>query len=123
MKWYLIAFKKYFDFKGRSTRSEYLFFVLFYTLGTIFWAAAATFLGTTHTKAIFMALLGLYMMIHIIPSLSLIVRRLHDINKSAWWILISFIPFIGPITMFIFTLIDSKEDNKYGVNPKLNLED
>ena len=99
MNWYLIAFKKYFDFKGRATRAEYWYFVLFYTLGTFFWAVIAGFFGMSSIKPIIMAILGLYMFIHIIPSLSLSVRRLHDINKSAWWLLVGFIPIVGGVIL------------------------
>lgn len=46
-------------------------------------------------------------------------RRLHDISKSGWWLLISLIPFVGGIIIFVFTVMDSTPGtNKYGENPK-----
>mgnify|MGYP003426324475 CR=1 FL=1 len=46
-------------------------------------------------------------------------RRLHDISKSGWWLLISFIPFVGGIIIFVFTVMDSTPGaNEYGENPK-----
>ena len=54
-----------------------------------------------------------------IPSLAVTVRRLHDTDKSGWWYLISFIPFVGGIILFIFMCINSTPgSNQYGDNPK-----
>ena len=64
-------------------------------------------------------LTGLLGLILIIPSLSVLFRRLHDTGRSAWWILIGLIPLIGAIVLFIFTVLDSEPgSNKFGPNPK-----
>ena len=61
----------------------------------------------------------LYCLAVFIPNLAVIVRRLHDIGKSGWWILIGLIPLIGPIWLLVLLVIDSNPgDNKYGSNPK-----
>lgn len=73
----------------------------------------------------FYLLLGLLFIIAlalVLPGLAVTVRRLHDIGKSGWFILLCFIPyvnFIGGIVIFIFTVMDSKpEENKFGPSPK-----
>ena len=53
-----------------------------------------------------------------LPSLAVGVRRLHDIDKSGWWILIGIIPIVGWILIIVWFCTDSKADNKYGPNPK-----
>jgi uncharacterized membrane protein YhaH (DUF805 family) len=55
----------------------------------------------------------------ILPVLALGVRRLHDTNRSGWWVLLGFIPIIGSIVLFVFYVVDSTPgDNQYGPNPK-----
>ena len=54
-----------------------------------------------------------------IPGITVAVRRLHDTGRTGWWLLLSFVPFFGPIILLIFYLIDSDPgDNEYGPNPK-----
>ena len=55
----------------------------------------------------------------LIPSLALSVRRLHDIGRTGWWVLISIIPVIGVVVLLVFMLLDSEPgSNRYGANPK-----
>ena len=64
--------------------------------------------------------MGLYGLGVWIPSLAVSMRRLHDIGRSGWWLLIGLIPWIGWIATLIWYLSDSKAgENKYGPNPKL----
>ena len=67
-------------------------------------------------------LAGLFMLWYlfmVIPSFAVAIRRLHDAGFSAWWILISFIPFFGGITLLVFYLLDSQKGlNRWGMNPK-----
>ena len=49
-----------------------------------------------------------------LPSLAVMVRRLHDTGRTGWWVLIGLIPFIGWIVLLIFALLDSTGDNEYG---------
>ncbi|HSF34700.1 MAG TPA: DUF805 domain-containing protein [Nocardioides sp.] len=53
-----------------------------------------------------------------LPSLAVGVRRLHDTDRSGWWILIGLIPIIGWILLIVWFCTDSKPDNQYGPNPK-----
>jgi uncharacterized membrane protein YhaH (DUF805 family) len=62
---------------------------------------------------------GLYTLVVFVPSLALSVRRLHDIGKSGWWMLISLIPLVGPLIVLFFMVKDSQPGtNEYGPNPK-----
>lgn len=62
---------------------------------------------------------GIFALATLLPSLAVTVRRLHDIGRTGWWILISLIPLIGTIVLLVFTCTDSEPgDNQYGPNPK-----
>ena len=74
------CFRKYFDFKGRASRSEYWYFFLFLVIGY------AIGIGLMFVAFQFAFLLGAFVIAIIIPWLSVAVRRLHDINKSGWWV-------------------------------------
>lgn len=60
-----------------------------------------------------------YMLAVFLPGLAVGVRRLHDTNRSGWWILISVLPLIGPIVMLVFTVSGgTRGPNSYGPDPK-----
>lgn len=119
MNWYLQVLKKYAVFSGRARRKEYWFFVLF---NIIFSIAFTVIDGVTGTldPTMGMGLLSLlYSLAVLIPSISVTVRRLHDIGRSGWWLLIILIPLLGAIILLVFMFLDSKpEENQYGANPK-----
>jgi len=117
MNCYLEVLKKYAVFGGRARRKEYWYFVLFNTLISI----ALTFIdgvtGSFSSEAGIGLLSGIYGLAVLIPSIAVGVRRLHDTNRSGWWLLIALIPLIGAIVLIIFLASDSKpEENKYGLN-------
>jgi uncharacterized membrane protein YhaH (DUF805 family) len=65
---------------------------------------------------------GIYSLAVLIPGIAVSVRRLHDTNRSGWWLLISLIPLIGAIVLLVFMVQDSQEgDNQYGPNPKRDI--
>jgi uncharacterized membrane protein YhaH (DUF805 family) len=119
MNWYLGVLKKYAEFKGRARRREYWTFVLFNILISIVLAVIDVVTGSFSAERGFGILGGLYALAVIIPSIAVGVRRLHDTNRSGWWLLIGLIPCIGLIVLIIFTVQDSQAgDNQYGPNPK-----
>ncbi|MEE4277317.1 MAG: DUF805 domain-containing protein [Halieaceae bacterium] len=62
---------------------------------------------------------GLYSMVVFLPSLAVLARRLHDIGRSGWWILIIFLPIVGFLILLYWTVKDSEPgDNAYGRSPK-----
>ena len=122
MSWYVVALKKYAVFEGRARRKEYWFFVLFYLIFMVVAIVVDAVLGTEYyidefdTIGLFTTLFSLAM---IVPSLAVFARRLHDVGRSGWWILISLIPLIGGIILLVFAVLDSQEgENRFGPNPK-----
>jgi uncharacterized membrane protein YhaH (DUF805 family) len=101
------AFSQYANFNGRARRSEY------------WWFAAFVFiceLCLTFVPILFF----IFVLAILFPYLAVSVRRLHDINRSGWWLLISFIPLVG-LVLFVFMLLPSeKMANEYGPNPDTN---
>lgn len=121
MDWYLKVIKNYAGFSGRARRKEYWMFALFNIIFCLAAAILDNILGTTFDLPyVYYGLIYLlYGLAMFIPSLAVIVRRLHDTGKSGWMILIGLIPFIGGIWLLVLMCIDSDtEENKYGVCPK-----
>ncbi len=112
MSWYLIVLKNYFNFSGRAHRQEYWMFVLFNAVFGIVLSGVDKLAGTG--GIIFV----LYFLAMLIPSISVQVRRLHDIGKSGWYILVALIPLAGPIWLLILLVTASQQnDNQYGQVP------
>jgi uncharacterized membrane protein YhaH (DUF805 family) len=119
LSWYLEALKKYAVFSGRSRRKEYWYFVLFNIIVGIVLASIDALLGTFSSSSNIGLLSGIYSLAILIPSLAVTVRRLHDIDRSGWWILIGLVPLIGGIVLLVFALLDGMPgSNRYGPNPK-----
>lgn len=113
MNWYLGCWKKYVEFSGRARRQEYWMFVLFNILASVALAVVDGILGTSG------ALGGLYSLAVLLPSLAVTFRRLHDTDRSGWWLLICLIPLVGAIVFLVFLCLDSKPGaNRFGPNPK-----
>jgi uncharacterized membrane protein YhaH (DUF805 family) len=117
MDWYLGVLKKYTVFTGRARRREYWMFVLFNIIISVVLSIIDRVIGNPEMG---LGILGtLYALAVLVPSLAVGVRRLHDTNRSGWWLLIGLIPCIGFIVLIIFTVQDSQAgDNQYGPNPK-----
>lgn len=119
MKWYLKVLKQYADFNGRARRTEYWMFVLFNTIFIIVAIILDNILGTAIEDVGYGLFYFLYALAVLIPSLAVAVRRLHDIGKSGWMILISLIPIIGGIWLLVLLVTNSNPgENEYGANPK-----
>ena len=62
---------------------------------------------------------GLYIFLMLLPLIALSIRRLHDTDRSGWWFLINFVPLIGGLVFFVFTLLEgTRGDNRFGPDPK-----
>ena len=119
MNWYLGALKKYAVFEGRARRREYWFFVLFNLLATILLLLIDVYMASVNPQTGLGVLSGLYSLAVILPSISVLVRRLHDTNRSGWWFWIGLIPLIGVIVLLVFMFLDGTAgDNDYGSDPK-----
>ena len=97
--------KSYARFSGRATRSEYWWFYLF-------WIIAVLVTGMINENLAALVVLAL-----LLPSLAVGVRRLHDIGKSGWWLLVMLIPLIGGLILLYFLVQPSEGDNDYGPAP------
>ena len=112
-----MTLKKYAVFSGRSSRAEYWYFILFNLCISLIITYIDKKIGTVQPSG-FGSLFELYFLAVLIPSIAVCIRRLHDVGKSGWWLLISFIPLID-IWYIILTIKDSYPgENKYGPNPK-----
>ena len=119
MNWYLHVLKNYATFSGRARRKEYWMFFLISALISIVLTLLDILLGTYSVEYEAGLFSGLYSLLILIPSIAVVVRRLHDTDRSGWWILISLIPLIGVLVLFVFTCLDSQPGtNRFGVNPK-----
>ncbi|WP_458245052.1 DUF805 domain-containing protein [Streptomyces sp. MAI_2237] len=115
MSWFIEALKKYAEFSGRSRRKEYWMFALFVGIIDVILAVVAI---ASKTPALF-ALLGIFYLAILVPSLALGVRRMHDTGRSGWWLFIGAVPAIGGIWLLVLTCLDSQPGpNQYGPNPK-----
>ena len=103
---------KYADFNGRARRSEYWYFVLFnFLIGTAV-GVVTGLIGIDWLSYIYSVAL-------LVPGIAVGVRRLHDIGKSGWWLLISFIPLIGGIWLIILMAKEGDPgNNAFGPDPK-----
>lgn len=114
MEHYQAALKKYAEFSGRAQRAEYWHFTLInlfiYILLTIIGGLIGDDVG---------AIAGLFNLAVLIPGLAVSIRRLHDVGKSGWMLLISLIPLVGFVWLLVLMVRDGVPgENKYGPNPK-----
>jgi uncharacterized membrane protein YhaH (DUF805 family) len=134
MKWFIKCMKNYTLFKGRASRTEFWYFMLYWSTFYIIIIAIDRVLGGNFINfktlpfseyiplANFVEEAGLLTLIYrpltIVPSLAVISRRLHDINKSGWWCLTCVTPLIIILIIFLCKKSDEKE-NKYGQKPTI----
>ena len=124
MEWYLRVMRdNYANFSGRARRREYWMYVLVQSIIMIGLMILDSVLGLDfELQGISLGYGYLYLIgliVHFIPSLAVLVRRLHDVGKSGWFYFIFLIPIIGIIWLLILYCTEGqKEDNKWGPNPK-----
>ncbi|MEY4517021.1 MAG: hypothetical protein RL180_1367 [Pseudomonadota bacterium] len=118
MEWFMKCINQYTDFSGRARRKEYWMFYLFYFIFLIL---------TVIVDIILMALIGnsmplltvLFVLGTFVPFLAVTIRRLHDTDRSGWWMLITFVPLVGGFIFLFFTCVEGTLGaNRFGANPK-----
>ncbi|AJR22903.1 MULTISPECIES: DUF805 domain-containing protein [Sphingobium] len=133
MEWMLLPLRRYAKFSGRARPREYWMFVLFLLLCYIGVAMVEGILGLSTTDHWFQRgpwwagagystrggpLTGLFTLAMIIPHIAVSVRRLHDTDRSGWWLLIVFFPIIGSIVLLIFFIMSgTRGPNRFGPDP------
>lgn len=119
MNWYLKVMRNYANFDGRARRKEYWVFSILTGVFSIIALIIDNLLGLEGFGDGFGPLYSIYWLTMLVPSLAVLVRRLHDTGRSGWHLLVAFIPLIGSIWLLVLTLMDSDSyDNQYGPNPK-----
>lgn len=114
---------QYADFTGRTRRRDFWMYSLFTALLSLVLSFVDSILGlnigASEGSEGFGVLSLILSLALFIPGLAIMARRLHDIGRSGWWMLIILIPFIGAIVLFVFEVLDSQPvDNKWGPDPK-----
>lgn len=137
MEWMILPLKRYADFNGRSRRKEYWMFTLGIMLA--FGLAAIVFFGLAGAAGsladggamsgatmLIVAVFGLAYLAILIPAIAVQVRRFHDQDKSGWFVLMNFIPYVGGIIVLVFMCLEgTRGPNRFGPdpkNPEANLE-
>ena len=130
MEWMLMPLKRYADFSGRSRRKEYWMFALLQLIiifGLLIIAGVMGGLsidsptGVPAGGGLIFGLFGIYFLAIIIPSIAVQIRRFHDQDRSGWFILLNFIPYIGGLIVLVFMCLDgTKGTNRFGEDPKMS---
>ena len=109
------------SFQRRARRKEYWMYVLFNFIFALVLTIIDRAAGLTLGRDVGI-LAFIYGLATIIPSLAVLSRRLHDTNRTAWWIFIGLIPLVGGIILIVFAALDSQPgENRFGPNPKDNI--
>jgi uncharacterized membrane protein YhaH (DUF805 family) len=112
-QWYPVVIRRYVDFDGRASRPEFWW----YQLCNVIIVAVLTVIG--HAVNDRNAIADLYNLAVLLPSLAVGIRRLHDINRSGWWLLLNLLPIIGWIIIIIWAAsAGTPGPNRYGVGPR-----
>jgi uncharacterized membrane protein YhaH (DUF805 family) len=111
--WKKVVLENYTNFSGRARRSE----LWWYVLANLIVFAVLNVLG--NVTDLFNFLSAMYYLAVLIPGVAVGVRRLHDIGKQGWWLLIAFVPVVGGLVLLYWAVQDShKGSNEWGVSPK-----
>ncbi len=130
MEWMILPLRRYAEFSGRSRRKEYWLYVLFVVVVAVVAAFLDTALGFGHSSSAVTSTgvaynwhsngpIGIiWLLATFIPSLAVSIRRLHDIDKSGWWLLLVLIPFVGSIVLLVFYCLEgTRGPNRFGTDP------
>jgi uncharacterized membrane protein YhaH (DUF805 family) len=111
--WWKTAFRKYADFEGRASRSEFWYFVLGNFLLEIFASMIDRIVDPNYY-----AVSGILALVLLVPKFATAIRRLHDTNHSGWNLLWAFLPIIGLIILIVFYVKESDPtENRFGARP------
>ncbi|WP_426575517.1 DUF805 domain-containing protein (plasmid) [Xenorhabdus stockiae] len=115
MHWYLNVLKNYACFRGRAQRKDFWYFILFQILAVLIISYLERLFAVANPEIYMGWFSAIYLLLTFLPALAVSARRLHDINCSAWWLLLHLIPFVGTVILLILaTLKGSAGSNKYG---------
>ena len=118
MNWYLSVLRNYIGFSGRARRKEFWMFILVNAIITVVISIVDKILGWDlgDGQGILATIYGLLVFL---PGLAVQFRRLHDTERTAWWLLLSFIPIVGWIALIVFSCQSGTPgENRFGPDPK-----
>ena len=116
--WATRPLKKYADFSGRAPRAEYWWFYLLIIVGYVIATIIDSMLGLGQTIGPYGILMSVFALAMLVPSIAAGVRRLHDTDRSGWWLLIGLVPLIGAIVLIVFFVTQGTQGpNQYGDDP------
>lgn len=118
MEWMLMPLRRYAQFSGRSRRKEYWMYTLFIVLVSLIAGAIDGALGLAG-EAGYGPLGGIFALATLVPSIAVGIRRLHDTDRSGWWLLIALVPLIGAfVLLYFFVSEGTSGPNRFGEDPK-----
>jgi uncharacterized membrane protein YhaH (DUF805 family) len=113
MNEFMAVIKNYAGFSGRAGRREYWMFYLVYMIIYV-----ALTVGSVVLPSVFGILTIVFALALFVPSLAVAVRRLHDSDRSGWWLLILFVPLIGFFWFLYLMIVEgTPESNRFGESP------
>ena len=119
MEWATLPLKKYAEFTGRSRRKEYWSFFLLMLAVCIVAGMVDGILGMRGMIAgLYGPVTALAGLFFLVPGIAVGIRRLHDTDRSGWWLLIGLIPLLGLVLLYFFVLEGTSGANQYGADPK-----
>lgn len=114
MNWYISVLKQYAVFSGRARRTEYWMFVLCNVIVMLLLDMVDKLIGGDNEL-----ISSIYSLAVLLPSLAVAARRLHDTDRSAWWLLLGLIPIIGTLVLIYFMVCNGQQGpNRFGDDPK-----
>ncbi|WP_421266948.1 DUF805 domain-containing protein [Aeromonas veronii] len=114
MNWYISVLKQYAVFSGRARRTEYWMFVLCNVIVMLLLGMVDKLIGGDNEL-----ISSIYSLAVLLPSLAVAARRLHDTDRSAWWLLLGLIPIIGTLVLIYFMVCNGQQGpNRFGEDPK-----
>lgn len=119
MNWIKTVYQKYAVFEGRAQRAEYWYFALFYIIAYAVLGLIDGSLMRPEDELQWGILTSVFTLGTLVPSIAVSVRRLHDTDRSGWWLLLVFVPLIGQLVVLVFTILDGTHGaNRFGPDPK-----
>jgi len=113
----LIPLTRYAQFDGRASRKEFWMFYLFVMLVTVvgyIGMGIGAAMGSDVLTMLFGAIVILFILATLVPFIAVSVRRLHDTDKSGWFMLLGMIPFAGIVLLVFYVLPGTPSDNRFG---------
>ena len=122
MSWYIRMWQNYINFSGRANRKEYWYAILLQLLIVIILQVAAALaqnLNVPLLQLLISVIILIFSLASLCPTFAIAFRRLHDTGRSAWWMLILFVPIVGVVVLLVFLLLEGEPgENRFGPVPQ-----